>query len=1554
MALWRKILLTNLLGQAAYQCSIHQPQARELEVMAALDNTQIPLTTLEQLVDLPALVAQGIDPHELEFQARRSLSHFQVFVQLVAQAPHDEDACVLIVEEGTVLATDWLLKAHLLAEYFKEVQHLQVITAANDYLPDLEYYTENAEELAQVQIRTTPELIMRLRTNSGLQLQVSALHHLTYLGASCYLVRVAALREFILRYRAVVAALTGKLSPAQLAPEQRLNWRVDDWVEIFAGRMGLAGAALPVLGVASHTQQGKWRVELRQILRNAAQQMSQWEVSDLGGLRTAQEQTPSLTAQEQAGLHRDWLRWQQRDYNAQLPFLNLPTLAPTQGVQHVARMHQFVFHDTGLVQTLHDSTTLAQFYAQEGTSGFVPVEIPRASDPQVQQLAREITLYNTTYSNCGVEHKSELLFDICRKVAYRNLFNRIINDATIGDQEWVMWAHDHVLLAPQWQTKFNMVLNFVLPHISEVEMVIADHPRIDSFKWHDAEQLTSYGVNHHPDHHLALAYVPNFTHYANKPLTGKVCDHALRYPEDVPQSAALYSYLETVRAGVENLTAQAQESAGVASAVMHDGVGGAATAHEHQPVQLERAYHLEHGSMHQVPHGFVGQYELQPLEIIPLESISRAYIGLGCVKVATLRRARNFINSEKFCPSLLPLLTRMSGYCILQINPVLALPQRGWNRALHLSNLQHHPNTKVISPFQQGTLPVAEQIRQIVNGAVEAEPSAGINNLPIYVINLDFARERLENFANQVTSVAWNRVPAVYGKNLSFLDLVWCCSLDQVRKLVGRDLTWGEVGCTLSHLRTYAQILSNDAIAEDAWVLVCEDDTIFTQNWYSRLHSLLQYLNQPEMSNLELILLAHLVLTDCNKLSPIQLANKQFVFTTPQHMIPVDATQDLCWLFDYYPHGASCYIVRKRALRPLQQRYGMLLQWVNDPLISQLHAEVQQTTGRVLTPGEQELMHQHHQQARRLQDDHELCTALQHNDVQVMHIVSNQHQLVEPSSGDAITQLLESWEAMVQQDSQLRDASAVVATSAGSDEVQLSVATCVQGLLLLQELSETQLVAYTNSVVHSWWQTLSRWVEQGWLRNLIHGALHHGLLQVAGGAEREAGLAGTSGSRAGQDSNLSSSVSLAPNWQHLGLTSWSLGLNHGLLSGRSHTPSNGQARTSVVQERYLSHCLELGTQAARWNLQLSASCLAWLGYCNADAEFIHPRCAWVADDLPQVVRINATNYALTNPPLALQAAFLESELAFERHQLMRVNKEELQQEEFTIAKSNYQVQEQLFIIQKTLSIGALRQKFPQGQIVMRVDVESMSEAELDEVFDRAAFKRHYGREATLEEISSTLTHLKAWQAIALRTEGYHYKVILEDDVEVGVDFATQIDKVMQFIPHRMPLISYWVGLCGSSWYRGDAASSAGKNSPCGVGTQGNFGSESVSGSVSYAGMHPHEDVALNFVTEVEEVQPHACGVACRAPLSREQLEAQGMAIHTYLQVDREMSLFVSADEKVLASPAGYLIFTGALHNFQTLLGVNLRVGLLAQDLPKLLCDDPQARSTVNPPLVHTA
>jgi GR25 family glycosyltransferase involved in LPS biosynthesis len=102
-----------------------------------------------------------------------------------------------------------------------------------------------------------------------------------------------------------------------------------------------------------------------------------------------------------------------------------------------------------------------------------------------------------------------------------------------------------------------------------------------------------------------------------------------------------------------------------------------------------------------------------------------------------------------------------------------------------------------------------------------------MNNYIIYLINLEKDKERFAFMEKQLLDLHLNfeKIDAVYGKNLSKNDLEKSYDKEMSVKLNGKEMTLGEIGCAMSHKKVYKKFL--DDVKKDnnlKYCIVLEDD----------------------------------------------------------------------------------------------------------------------------------------------------------------------------------------------------------------------------------------------------------------------------------------------------------------------------------------------------------------------------------------------------------------------------------------------------------------------------------------------------------------------------------------------------------------------------------------------------------------------------------------------------------------------------------------------------------------------------------------------------------
>ncbi|WP_421716481.1 glycosyltransferase family 25 protein [Arcobacter arenosus] len=124
-------------------------------------------------------------------------------------------------------------------------------------------------------------------------------------------------------------------------------------------------------------------------------------------------------------------------------------------------------------------------------------------------------------------------------------------------------------------------------------------------------------------------------------------------------------------------------------------------------------------------------------------------------------------------------------------------------------------------------------------------------NIEVFIVNLEKdikKRKYMEQLFEKNTSLKYNFIQAIYGKDLSIDDLNSIYSEKQAKKILNRELSLGEIGCALSHKIIYQQMIDqNIGIA-----LIVEDDISFNNDLSKALEKVTEFPN-----DWEIVLLGH-------------------------------------------------------------------------------------------------------------------------------------------------------------------------------------------------------------------------------------------------------------------------------------------------------------------------------------------------------------------------------------------------------------------------------------------------------------------------------------------------------------------------------------------------------------------------------------------------------------------------------------------------------------------------------------------------------------------------
>lgn len=102
-----------------------------------------------------------------------------------------------------------------------------------------------------------------------------------------------------------------------------------------------------------------------------------------------------------------------------------------------------------------------------------------------------------------------------------------------------------------------------------------------------------------------------------------------------------------------------------------------------------------------------------------------------------------------------------------------------------------------------------------------------INSLPIFVVSLPGSNRR-HDISEKLSGYSFQYENAIYGKNLGEDYLQKVNDQQWVKIAYRRDLTFGEVGCALSHKNIYKKIIDQNI----PWAIIFEDDISIKHDFY--------------------------------------------------------------------------------------------------------------------------------------------------------------------------------------------------------------------------------------------------------------------------------------------------------------------------------------------------------------------------------------------------------------------------------------------------------------------------------------------------------------------------------------------------------------------------------------------------------------------------------------------------------------------------------------------------------------------------------------------------
>ncbi|MDO5054451.1 MAG: glycosyltransferase family 25 protein [Pasteurella oralis] len=196
-----------------------------------------------------------------------------------------------------------------------------------------------------------------------------------------------------------------------------------------------------------------------------------------------------------------------------------------------------------------------------------------------------------------------------------------------------------------------------------------------------------------------------------------------------------------------------------------------------------------------------------------------------------------------------------------------------------------------------------------------------------YLISLEKDQHRRDRFFAQSDTQDFELFSAINTMNETWQKLTALFDVERFKLHYGRAVTKGEVGCTLSHLGVYQQIVTDTHITEEEYCLICEDDALLNADFQQNLTALLA--QKPT---------SHIILVGQSKIAQFDDLELEINYpTTFSFWRKRIANTDFCYAYPYknYFAGTVAYLIKKSAAKALvdQVQQQKVPFWLADDFI---------------------------------------------------------------------------------------------------------------------------------------------------------------------------------------------------------------------------------------------------------------------------------------------------------------------------------------------------------------------------------------------------------------------------------------------------------------------------------------------------------------------------------------------------------------------------------------------------------------------------------------------
>ncbi|RIY34231.1 hypothetical protein CKF54_01180 [Psittacicella hinzii] len=1002
----RSYLLTNIHQGNARILSLKQPYAQLFTEHKA---TTYEPSQLEQRFDRQAYCQEfgelPTDDHELN----RLLAHLDL-QQLIAQDQSlADDDFVLIVEEGTLLASNWQeqvsdileasyynttlnqrLKAVSLGDYnehtfriypTEDLEKRRGFVARSENILSLENatYTRQRQQLVpqfkqalaggeleginKAGQTFSPENLDLFSSLVSLNrpLELVCVGSLPLHQPCAYLIKVEALRAYIAQLSlASSAAVADNSSPATW--HKPLAWNMAMWHKLFDFNIGSIVYTNPSIAVPNYIH-GKAQLNL-------------FSHSLISWMQTHQIQASSETL----------------------------------GYDYVEKMPKYVFYQRD------QSFTLQQFYNNQNAVDFAPVELVSASKERFA-LGWSHILTDTTGNN-SLNYSGK---NMSQTFALFRIFQALLLDEQMRDSDYFILTNSNVKLADSWYSRLNQSLALLANATPENKVVLGDVAGANSFTYLGQGHFSQTGQQYLNDYNVFV--LPNSDRlylqgdYFNESLQSLTQLTARNYSFIVLSKAVIRNYVQLLRQRLAKLTlkelafnwevqvgldtfneaefnqeiekyrgndyynilfeadkyakaeqantdhtsqgsqsmqadkdlpAQAKQfqekilallaldqqnspalqhkdnskqshkqsnklnkkhakdknkifakskDQGVNLEVNQDDQAAQQAKLKRQSAWLEALFAVIDNLASQGKNNLF-TYQKQLCDLIDLD-------GLNDWQVLTLAAPLFEVNIAR-----VTMFMNFTTHSIMQTNPPIAVTQEISTEGRIFNNEQFGiGDYQTLRSNRQH-----ERVKQFYLSNPQAYPDY-LAKVRKFVINLPSSSERLQGFLSQNNCQDFEVQEAVYGKELTPEQVHARFDVKRFYHYYERLMTPGEIGCTLSHWEIYQKVLQDDTIADDDWVLVCEDDTKFFPDWYERTNQILHYLENDARRRPHFLQCNNNSLNANERLNVDQIRNVTYFSTTQENIVSLNNKQSLLFPHAVVSYGSSHYLFRKSALR---------------------------------------------------------------------------------------------------------------------------------------------------------------------------------------------------------------------------------------------------------------------------------------------------------------------------------------------------------------------------------------------------------------------------------------------------------------------------------------------------------------------------------------------------------------------------------------------------------------------------------------------------------------